>query len=215
MTTNQDDDDLKPTFAEGYKPGQKKTLDEYANLDKEDESLARWKESLGIKPGGGPPPAVDPNDPRKAGVVIISLAMEVAGRDDVVLDMSNQAAIENLRKTPFTIKEGTMYQLKVKFRIQHDVVSGLRYIQTVKRLGVRVDKCEEMIGSYGPNTNSEPYERKCIYPSSMRLITIVNQEEAPKGMMARGDYEATSAFVDDDCMEHIRFHWAFKISKSW
>lgn len=35
----------------GYKLGQKKTIDELANLDAEDESLARWKASLGIVPG--------------------------------------------------------------------------------------------------------------------------------------------------------------------
>lgn len=35
----------------GYKPGAAKTVDEYAQLDAEDESLARWKASLGIVPG--------------------------------------------------------------------------------------------------------------------------------------------------------------------
>ena len=35
----------------GYKLGAKKTVDELANLDAEDESLARWKASLGIVPG--------------------------------------------------------------------------------------------------------------------------------------------------------------------
>lgn len=36
----------------GYKPtGATKTADEYAKLDAEDESLARWKASLGITPG--------------------------------------------------------------------------------------------------------------------------------------------------------------------
>jgi len=37
-------------MTEGYKPGQKKTAEEYAALDAEDESLARWKASLGIAP---------------------------------------------------------------------------------------------------------------------------------------------------------------------
>jgi hypothetical protein len=35
----------------GYKVGAAKSADEYANLDAEDESLARWKASLGIVPG--------------------------------------------------------------------------------------------------------------------------------------------------------------------
>ena len=39
---------------QGYKPGTAKTAEEYANLDAEDESLARWKASLGIVPGDKP-----------------------------------------------------------------------------------------------------------------------------------------------------------------
>ncbi len=35
----------------GYKLGEKKTLDELAELDSEDASLARWKASLGVVPG--------------------------------------------------------------------------------------------------------------------------------------------------------------------
>ncbi len=37
----------------GYKPTAAKTAEEYAKLDAEDESLARWKASLGIVPGVG------------------------------------------------------------------------------------------------------------------------------------------------------------------
>lgn len=35
----------------GYKLGEKKTLAELAQLDAEDESLARWKASLGVTTG--------------------------------------------------------------------------------------------------------------------------------------------------------------------
>ena len=35
----------------GFKLTAAKSLDEYAKLDAEDESLARWKASLGIVPG--------------------------------------------------------------------------------------------------------------------------------------------------------------------
>lgn len=46
------DDDLAPSQTTGYKPGEEKTLAELAELDKEDESLARWKASLGLAAGG-------------------------------------------------------------------------------------------------------------------------------------------------------------------
>lgn len=48
------------TETQGYKPGEKKTLDEYTQLDANDDSLARWKASLGIGAAG----AVDPNAPK-------------------------------------------------------------------------------------------------------------------------------------------------------
>lgn len=48
--TQQDDDDFGPEDT-GYKVGQKKTVDEYQELDAGDESLNRWKESLGLNSG--------------------------------------------------------------------------------------------------------------------------------------------------------------------
>ena len=42
------DDDLIPSQTAGYKVGEKKTIDEYKNLDSHDESLKKWKESLGL-----------------------------------------------------------------------------------------------------------------------------------------------------------------------
>jgi len=44
----------------GYKPSAAKSAAEYAQLDAEDESLARWKASLGIVPGTGGPSASGP-----------------------------------------------------------------------------------------------------------------------------------------------------------
>lgn len=43
--------DADVLWFQGYKPSAAKTTDEYAQLDAEDESLARWKASLGIVPG--------------------------------------------------------------------------------------------------------------------------------------------------------------------
>lgn len=44
----------------GYKPTAAKSVDEYAKMDAEDESLARWKASLGIAPGASTAPASGP-----------------------------------------------------------------------------------------------------------------------------------------------------------
>lgn len=40
------EDDLAPTQTEGYKAPAKKTVEELKNLDQNDESLNKWKESL-------------------------------------------------------------------------------------------------------------------------------------------------------------------------
>lgn len=90
---NEDQEELKPTitpgdqiiltilrnldynwFSSGYKPSAAKSADEYAKLDAEDESLARWKASLGIVPGSGAPASgskVSLHDPEFAEIVLI------------------------------------------------------------------------------------------------------------------------------------------------
>ena len=37
----------------------------------------------------------------------------------------------------------------------------------------------------------------------------------PSGMMARAKYEATTVFVDDDKVEHLKFSYHFEIKKDW
>jgi len=194
-----DKDELNITMTEGYKPGEKKTVEEYTKLDADDEALNRWKASLGL---GSGKTIGDISDPRK--VIIEELALEVSDRSDIVVDLKAPGALEELKSKPFTIKEGAEYRMRIKFRVQHDVISGLRYLQVVKRKGIRVDKSEEMMGSYGPNTESRP-----VYEKTFAT------EEAPSGMLARGTYAATSRFADDDNTEYLRFDWSFEIKKSW
>lgn len=175
-----------------------------------------YKQSLGIKSDAAAASSSD--DPRK--VVVISLAMEVAGRPDIVMDVSTpgaccfgrfkrpnemfpfsfflvphlSAAVAKLQQAkPVVIKEGTTYTLKLTFKIQHEIVTGLKYLHVVKRMGLAVDKAEEMVGSYGPQVAS--YEKR--FPP----------DEAPSGMMARGTYDVRSAFIDDDNVRHLEWTW--------
>eukprot|EP00158_Paraphelidium_tribonemae_P000941 Partr_v1_DN23736_c0_g3_i1_m53097 putative Rho GDP dissociation inhibitor (GDI) len=187
-------DDLAPTMTAGYKAPAQKTMEEMKNLDQDDESLQKWKESL-LKNATASPK----DDPRK--VVVLSLAMEVEGRPDVTLDLSTPEGLEVTKTSPITIKEGVDYRMKVKFRVQHDVISGLKYLHVVKRKGLKVDKAEEMIGSYAPNAT--PYEKKFV------------PEQAPGGMIARGTYTVKSKFTDDDGTSHLEWEWQFQIKKEW
>lgn len=112
-----------------------------AQIDQNDESLNRWKASLGIS--NSPALPVDPKDTRRC--VIHSLALEVAGRPDITIDLSVPGALESLKTKPFAIKEGAKFRMKATFKVQHEVLSGLKYIQVVKRKGIKVSKDEEML----------------------------------------------------------------------
>jgi Rho GDP-dissociation inhibitor len=195
-TATTADDDLAPTQTEGYVAPEKKTLEELTQLDKDDDALNKWKQSL-LKNANTA--GATTNDPRR--VVVLSLSMEVEGRPDVTLDLSSAEALEQTKKSPITIKEGIEYRMKVKFQVQHEVISGLKYLHVVKRAGVRVDKTEEMIGSYAPAADA--LEKK------------FSLEQAPSGMLARGTYHVRSKFVDDDNVTHLEWDWSFQIKKDW
>jgi len=198
MAEHAADEELNPETTEGFKVGVKKTIDEYQQLDQGDESLRKWKESLGIGSGKG---ISDPKDPRTC--VILSLGLEVEGRPDIVIDVSQPGQLESLKSKPFTIKEDATYRMKVRFKVQHQILSGMKYVQVVKR-GPISQKTQEMIGSYSPNTSDKPfYEKK------------FEADVAPSGMLARGHYNATSRFVDDDHQDHLKFNWWFDIKKDW
>jgi Rho GDP-dissociation inhibitor len=107
--------------------------------DQNDESLRKWKESLGLGTGND---LSDPTDPRKC--IILSLGLEVEGRDDIIIDVSQPGQLEKLKEKPFTIKEGATFRMKVKFRVQHQILSGMKYLQVVKRLKMS-QKSQEMI----------------------------------------------------------------------
>ncbi|KIO23212.1 hypothetical protein M407DRAFT_244850 [Tulasnella calospora MUT 4182] len=199
MSAHDDDADLQPTFAEGFKLGAEKSVDEYAELDKNDESLNRWKASLGI----GAPGAAAASGPK---VTVLSLSLKSSTLPaDKVMDLSNPAVVETYKKNPFNIKEKVEYNVVIKFRVNHGIVSGLRYMHAVKAAKMTVDTVEEMIGSYGPKPDGSAHE-----------VTLPT-DESPGGMVARaaGTYTVTSKIVDDDRQEYAKFQWSFKLTKDW
>ena len=65
--------------------------------------------------------------------------------------------------------------------------------------------------------DGRPIELDCNsnVTNSLSLSLLVNEEEAPSGMLARGHYNAVSTFVDDDDTTHLLFEWSFDIAKDW
>jgi Rho GDP-dissociation inhibitor len=103
--------------------------------------MQRYKQSLGL--GGAGKDLSDPNDPRHC--IILSLTMDSEGRPPVTIDLSAKGSENTLKDKPFKIKEGSKFSMTAKFKVQHEILSGLHYVQIVKRKGIRVSKDQEMI----------------------------------------------------------------------
>lgn len=186
-------DNVEPEETPGYKAPAQKTLDELQNLDADDESLVKYKQALlaGVDPNAAPK-----DDPRR---VVVQGMVLMAEDKELSLDLTGDLAA--LKDKPMVVKEGVDFKLKIIFKVQHEIVSGLRYHHNVARKGVPVDKQTYMVGSYGPK--AEPHN--FISPS----------DEAPKGMMARGRYKVKSKFIDDDKNVHLQWDWTMDIKKDW
>jgi Rho GDP-dissociation inhibitor len=149
--------------------------------DADDEALAKWKASL-LGDAAGDNAYSPADDPRR--VVIMKLTIMFNGHEDKVYELADQAAVDKMKDDPVVIKEGCEYKVAIQVRVQHQLVTGLKYQNVVSRKGVKVSKSNEMLGSFGPQ--EKPHEV---------IIPRREWEEAPSGMMARGSYKATSTFL--------------------
>ncbi|KAM6957708.1 LOW QUALITY PROTEIN: rho GDP-dissociation inhibitor 1 [Aplochiton taeniatus] len=178
-----------------YKPPAQKSLQEIQELDKDDESLRKYKEAL---LGNSAVTAVtDPSVPNVQ-VTRLTLMCETA---PAPLTLDLQGDLEAFKKQSFILKEGVEYRIKISFKVNRDIVSGLKYVQQTYRKGVKIDKSDYMVGSYGPR------------PTEYEFLTPL--EEAPKGMLARGTYNIKSKFTDDDKHDHLSWEWNLNIKKEW
>jgi len=183
-------EDTEPETVANYKAPAKKTIDEINNLDADDESLVNYKKTL-LNIDDGASPA---DDPRK--VIVESMSFVVEGRDDEMMNLTG-----DLKTLKLVVKEGAEYKIKIGFKIHHEIVAGLRYHHVVKRKGVNADKQTYMVGSYGPKSEQQSW-----------LSPI---DEAPKGMIYRGNYKIHSKFIDDDKVVHLEWDWEMDIKKAW
>ncbi|XP_062050860.1 rho GDP-dissociation inhibitor 2 [Lepus europaeus] len=187
----EDDDELDSKL--NYKPPPQKSLKELQEMDKDDESLTKYKKTL----LGDGPVVADPTAPNVT-VTRLTLVCESAP-GPITMDLTGD--LEALKKKVFVLKEGAEYRVKINFKVNKDIVSGLKYVQHTYRTGMKVDKVTFMVGSYGPR------------PEEYEFLTPV--EEAPKGMLARGTYHTKSFFTDDDKQDHLTWEWNLSIKKDW
>ena len=77
------------------------------------------------------------------GALLAAPAAQAA--DPVTIDLSKPGSEATLKDQPFKIKEGSKFTMVVTFKVQHEILSGLQYVQVVKRKGIKVGKDSEML----------------------------------------------------------------------
>ena len=201
MAEKIETDPIEDETGPDYKVGKKVSVNEIMNMDKEDESLRKYKASLGLGSGE----VYSPKDDTRR-VVITEMKVICEGRPggDIHYKLDSKESIAKLKDTPFTLKEACNFKISVTFRVQHELCTGLKYVNSVSRKGIRVAKEETMIGSFAPQ--KEPYTM--TFPRN-------GWEEAPKGLVARGSYKSKIQFIDDDKQNHLEYEYAFDIKKDW
>jgi len=197
MADNREDtEDFAAINTPGYKPAAGKTVDEYRNLDAGDESLARWKASLGLDGAS----SVDTSGPKLTVLSLELTSPSLPNGKSIKIDLTSPEKRKYYENNPIQVKEGAPYKAIISYRVNHSIVTGVRYIQVIKRALIK-EKVEAMLGSYP----ADPKPR----------VTEVINDDFPSGLVARGTYTVTSKVVDLDEHVHLDWKWQLKISKDW
>ncbi|KAL6063516.1 Rho GDP-dissociation inhibitor 1 [Balamuthia mandrillaris] len=195
-------DHEEDTNTPGYKVSKKVDMNTILTMDEEDESLRKYKEALlGKALEGNIAPS---DDPRRVVIKEMKVIIKDRPGGDILYNLEEKGAEEKLKDTPFTLKEKCEYKIQISFKVQHEIVAGLKFVNLVYRKGVRVAKEEEMLGSFPPQAESHVV----VFPRH-------GWDEAPSGMLARGQYKGKHKFVDDDGQNHLEYEYAFAIKKGW
>ncbi|XP_048088720.1 rho GDP-dissociation inhibitor 1 [Alosa alosa] len=126
------------TESVNYKPPAQKSLQEIQELDKDDESLRKYKEAL----LGAAAKEADPNAKINVVVTRLTLMCETA---PAPLTLDLQGDLDVIKKQAFILKEGVEYRIKISFKVNKDVVSELKGYRGFRRSpptgkGVKVNK---------------------------------------------------------------------------
>ncbi|XP_061159037.1 rho GDP-dissociation inhibitor 3 isoform X2 [Syngnathus typhle] len=174
-----------------YNPPAQKTLQEIQELDKDDESLVKYKQTL----LGKRPMMSDFSGPNVQVTKLTLLFDEPSG--SVTINLTGDA--NSLKEKTVTLKEGVKYKLKIHFKVNKEIVAGLKYHHVTFRKGVKLDKVSYMMGSYCPREN----EHEFALPT----------DETPQGLVSRGLYQIKSHFTDDDKNIYSTWDWNLEIKK--
>lgn len=189
-----------PEYKESDKAA--KTVADIMAADAEDESLRKYKASLlGTAAHGD---VGNTSDPRRLIVKEFRVVFDAAeGREDIVHDLSTPEGLQKLKTEGISLKEGCKYKFRLSFIVQHDIVAGIKFVNTVKK-AIFSDVEDIMIGSFAPSSVPHSFE----FPK-------LNYREAPSGMLFRGKYNAKNEFKDSHGACHLDFEYTVDIKKTW
>lgn len=102
-----------------------------------------------------------------------------------------------------------MFRIKVVFQVHHEVLSGLKYLQVVRRKGIRVSKDEEMLVSFFPFFFSFKFLGWSLFPGLVLLIVSV---------IVKGSYAPNTTdkpYYEKKCEFPFFFHFLYRREKKW
>ncbi|KAI8004184.1 Rho GDP-dissociation inhibitor 1 [Camellia lanceoleosa] len=140
------------------------SIKEHLEKDKDDESLRRWKEQL---LGSVNVNAVE--ETLALDIQILGLSILCPGRPDLVLEIPANGDPKGMW---FTLKEDTCFHLRFSIQVSNNIVSSLRYINTVWKT---IDRSKQMVGTF--RSQAAPYMHempKETTPSKMTNLTLSN-----------------------------------------
>lgn len=68
----------------------------------------------------------------------LSLVSSTAPGGSVSINLQqSKEQLAQFKQNPLTVKEGVEYSVKIRFSVGSDILSGLKYVQVVKRAGIK------------------------------------------------------------------------------
>ena len=198
-----EDDDDTPEVDPKYSVAAKASVGELLSKDADDAELAKYKAKLlGLPEPGSAGSHDSATDANAKHVDVIELRLHFEGRAAPLVIPLGAGASEGAGAAPvYVLKEGQDYRMELVFKVSKEICLGLKFLRSVYRRGIRVDKEQVMIGSYPPNAKEQVF--------GFPVDTV------PSGMLARGSYVARIVMQDDDGVVHVKTSYRFKIAKTW
>lgn len=171
------------------------SIKEILDKDSEDESLKRYKESLGLLKAAN----IKSNDSRR--IVIKAFGVEFSKKEHstIIRKLELEEDIKKLKEDPISIKQGVFIRLVVTFRVNNEMVNLLKFHNTLKK-GIISHTEEFVMGSYAASDTDIVYKTEYF--------------EAPSGIFGRGIFNCSTKFMESNA-NLLEIQYKLKITKDW